>query len=97
MRERPTLLGVFMITMTFCFLLILLTSCGDSNVDRPTIDQTLVEVVSINGCMVYRFYDKGEYRYFTTCEGTVSGGHTTQSGKTSIFYPDSIQTTRKGI
>jgi hypothetical protein len=46
----------------------------------------------IDGCKVYRFVDNGDYKYFTTCNGSVSWNTTTQNGKTTTIKEHTIET-----
>lgn len=46
----------------------------------------LSRVFTYEGCVVYRFYDKGEHRYFTDCRGKVSGRYPESCGKNCTRY-----------
>lgn len=51
-------------------------------------DHQMVQVLSKDGCKVYRFYDMGHYRYFANCTGSVTIRQS--SGKST--YPEDIST-----
>lgn len=42
--------------------------------EQPTNNQTyeIDYLFELDGCKVYRFYDKGNYVYFTNCQGNVT-------------------------
>lgn len=45
----------------------------------------------VDGCKVYRFLD-GDYKYFTTCKGSVSWNTTQSAGKTHKTIHHNIET-----
>lgn len=57
-------------------LLLLFTSCSGVpiTIKSPENNSTYdVEYLfEYDGCKVYRFYDRGEYVYFTNCQGDVT-------------------------
>jgi len=69
------------------FLSLLLTGCGDvpqplSKAQTDNSDYRVEKLFTSDSCTVYRFYDMGNYRYFTNCKGTTtwreSAGKTTR-------------------
>lgn len=58
-------------------------------------DFGVTKLFSINDCVVYRFYDAEHYRYFTTCDGSVSQEHSEQCGKATCSRPDALSTIRR--
>lgn len=81
-----------------------LTACGEVDQSREMREAKakseynefyLTKLFTENGCDVYRFHDRGNYRYFTTCTGHVSSSHNVNQGKTSRTEYDEISTSRK--
>lgn len=61
----------------FLFLLLGLSSCYVGvpiKAEKPSNNQTyeVDYLFEHDGCKVYRFYDRGNYVYFTNCQGTVT-------------------------
>lgn len=61
---------------------------------QATNPQVRVELLfEVDGCKVYRFYDSGQPRYFTKCQGNVgssSVGWVQPCGKNCSFYAENI-------
>lgn len=77
------------IAILLILISILSINCkGDSlqvvKTDNRSFDVELL--FEIDGCKVYRFYDEGRSRYFTTCSGSVSWNET--HGKNNIHEID---------
>lgn len=54
---------------------LLLVGCAKNSVRTIPTNNSEFEVAFLfeaEGCKVYRFYDSGHYRYFTTCKGSTS-------------------------
>lgn len=41
----------------------------------------LAQLFTYDGCIIYRFYDKSEYHYFTDCHGKIAGAYRESCGK----------------
>ena len=57
-------------------------------------DATVELLFVVDDCRVYRFYDKYNYRYLTTCTGSVSWEESVGSGKSRHTVQQQIQTER---
>ena len=65
---------------------LLFASCDDrqpqKDVETSNNDYQIQLLFEIDGCKVYRFFDRGSTRYFTNCKGNVtwetSNGKSTQ-------------------
>jgi hypothetical protein len=81
-------------------LLVAIAFVGACNDGEPEATKTIgsgykvARLFTHNGCTIYRFYDEGNYRYFTNCTSTF-GSTRRQSGKTVIHVPDEIITTEQ--
>lgn len=54
--------------------LLILTSCQREGIKTEQTNNKEFDVTLLfekDGCKVYRFYDGGYYRYFTTCKGSI--------------------------
>lgn len=61
--------------IAFLFLLSLI-GCSKAPVSIANTDNTefkVAELFTHNGCTVNRFYDAGEYHYYTNCHGSTIG------------------------
>lgn len=56
--------------------------------------QSVEHILTIDGCRVYRFEDVGQYRYLTTCNGSVAWKENRYVGKIIRRIPHEIQTVR---
>lgn len=77
--------------MKYLIAALLLVGCAESPVSRHSTNNPDVGVsvlFEVDGCKVYRFSDAGHYRYFTTCQGSVSSS--LKQGKST--RPESIST-----
>ncbi len=69
MKTRMLLLAV--VTL----FIVGLSSCADSIYSKPAENNKNYRVDYLfehDGCKVYRFYDRGNYVYFTNCTGNVT-------------------------
>ena len=75
---------------------LLFASCDDrqpqKEVETSNNDYQIQLLFEIDGCKVYRFYDKSEWRYFANTKGSISSYHSEQSGKTRTTEQHSIET-----
>jgi hypothetical protein len=76
---------------------LLFASCDEGREPEKEVKSTnesyrIQLLFSVDGCKVYRFYDKGEWRYFANTKGSVSSYHSEQSGKTRTTEQHSIET-----
>ena len=52
-----------------------LAGCGNDPIERKhtdNVDMQVDKLFTVDGCVVYRFVDWGEPRYFASCAGAVS-------------------------
>jgi hypothetical protein len=83
--------------MKYLFILLLMFSfsCEEKRQTTPVaVENSLSDfevrfLFSKDKCSIYRFYDKGEYRYFTDCTETMSR-HCRQVGKIRTCRQENI-------
>ena len=54
---------------------VLFLSCQREGIEELKTDNVNYKVdllFEVDGCKVYRFWDSGGYKYFTTCDGSVT-------------------------
>lgn len=80
--------------LLLALLAVSLTACGPADPNarathqarlQAQADRTDYQIVTLftkDGCTLYRFYDMGHYRYFTSCNGSTATEHT--AGKSTF-------------
>jgi len=68
MKTSDLFLLISFLFLSFCYASVPIKAEKPENNKTYEVDYLFEH----DGCKVYRFYDKGNYVYFTNCEGTVT-------------------------